>query len=165
MTATYTPIASATVGTAVATVTFTSIPQTYTDLVLVINAGLTSGAADASLQFNSDTGNNYSRVVLYGNGTSAFGARNASVDSIITIQFGALSDGPLTTTHIMNYSNTTTYKSLLQRGGYASSITALTAGLWRNTNAITRIDVGNRGGTTYVAGSTFNLYGILGANA
>lgn len=165
MAATYTPIASITLGAAASSVTFSSIPQTYTDLVLIINAGLTTGEADASLRFNSDTGTNYSRTVLYGNGTSALSARNSNSDTIITIQFGALSNGPLTKIEIMNYSNTTTNKTVLQRAGYASSIVALTAGLWRNTAAITTIDVGNRGGTTYVVGSTFNLYGILGANA
>ncbi len=66
--------------------------------------------------------------------------------------------------NIMNYANTTTYKTTLQRGISVSESTELDASLWRNTAAITSIDISANGGNL-VSGSTFNLYGILGANA
>ena len=59
MAATYTPIASITLGAATSSVTFSSIPQTYTDLIVIFN-GRTDGDENTNLQFNSDTTNNYS---------------------------------------------------------------------------------------------------------
>jgi len=160
---TYEPIQTQTVGTAVASVTFSSIPQTYTDLVLIVSAGLTSAGNDLRLRFNSDSGANYSRTILYGNGASALSARNTGSDNIITASFGGLNSGSYATINVMNYSNTTTYKSTIQRGGYAGSIDSATAGLWRNTAAITSIECGITAATTWVVGSTFTLYGIKAA--
>jgi hypothetical protein len=59
---TYTPIASQTLTSAVSTVTFINIPQTYTDLVLITSTKTTSSAADGAMgcYLNSDTANNYS---------------------------------------------------------------------------------------------------------
>ena len=64
----------------------------------------------------------------------------------------------------MNYANTTTNKTTLQRGISVSESTELDVSLWRNTAAITTIDISANGGNLLL-GSTFNLYGILGANA
>jgi len=159
MALTYEPIQTQTVGTAVASVTFSSIPQTYTDLVLIVSADLTSGGHDLRLRFNSDTGANYSRTILY----NQLSTRNTGSDNIITASFGSTNSGSYTTINVMNYSNTTTYKSTIQRGGYIASIDSLTAGLWRNTAAITTIECGNTGATTWIVGSTFTLYGIKAA--
>jgi hypothetical protein len=159
MPATYEPIQTQTVGTAVASVTFSSIPQTYTDLVLVVDADLTTGGHDLRLRFNSDTGTNYSRTVLY-NGAST---RNSNSNNIITPSFGGSNSGSYCIINIMNYTNTTTYKTTIQRGGYVSAIDSATAGNWRNTAAITAIECGNTGSTTWVVGSTFTLYGIKAA--
>ena len=78
MPATYQPIETQTVsGTSTSTVTFSSIPQTYTDLVLV--SAITQ-SADVSnyLRFNSDTGTNYSRTRLVGTGSSATSVRGTN---------------------------------------------------------------------------------------
>jgi hypothetical protein len=159
MPTTYEPIQTQTVGTAVASVTFSSIPQTYTDLILVVNGDLTTGGHDLRLRFNSDSGANYSRTILY-NGAST---RNSGSDNIITASFGGANTGSYATINVMNYSNITTYKTVIQRGGYVSSIDSATAGLWRNSAAITAIECGNTGSTTWVVGSTFTLYGIKAA--
>ena len=160
---TYEPIQTQTVGTAVASVTFSSIPQTYTDLVLIVNADLTSGGNDLRLRFNADSGTNYSRTILYGNGTSALATRNSSTNNIITASFGGTNSGSYAAINIMNYSNSTTNKTTIQRGGYKGSIDSLTVGLWRNNAAITAIECGITAATTWVVGSTFTLYGIKAA--
>ena len=165
MAATYTPIASATVGTATTTVTFSSIPSTYTDLVLIVSADVTSAGQNLYLTFNSDTSTTYSRTFLYGNGSSAISARNTLQPAIPLSEFAGAGSGSYSIANIMNYANATTYKTVLHRGGYAGNITAVTAGLWPSTAAITSLSCVPTGGTTWVAGSTFNLYGILGANA
>jgi hypothetical protein len=164
MAATYTPIASATLGAATASVTFSSIPSTYTDLVLIVSANVTSAGQNLLLTFNSDTATNYSRTFLYGNGSLAVSARSTSQANIPLSEFGGSSSGSHNIINIMNYANTTTYKSVIQRGGYASNIAAVTAGLWRSTAAITSLTC-TAGSSTWISGSTFDLYGILGANA
>jgi hemolysin activation/secretion protein len=65
----------------------------------------------------------------------------------------------------MNYSNTTTNKTFLMRTNTANANTSLSASLWRSTAAITSISLGVEFTQNFVVGSTFNLYGILGANA
>ena len=70
---TYTPIATQTLGSSAASVTFSSIPGTYTDLMLISFAqGQASGGDNRLvLQFNGDTATNYSSTYLIGNGTTA----------------------------------------------------------------------------------------------
>ena len=68
---TYTKIASTTLGTAAASYTFNSIPSTYTDLVLVANIQQVTNGEDVAIQFNTDTGTNYSRIYVCGSGSSA----------------------------------------------------------------------------------------------
>ncbi|NBQ97859.1 MAG: hypothetical protein EBU12_06490, partial [Microbacteriaceae bacterium] len=57
---TYSQIASTTLGSAASSVTFSSIAATYTDLVIVVQAAVTAGSIALRMQFNSDTGTNYS---------------------------------------------------------------------------------------------------------
>ena len=66
MTATYEKIATTTLGSAQATVTFSSISGAYTDLVAICNFGGASAAEDFTIRFNGDTNNaNYSSRRLY----------------------------------------------------------------------------------------------------
>jgi hypothetical protein len=165
---TYEPITTQTVSTTTAIVTFSSIPQTYTDLILISNFATTTINEDAYVQFNSDTGSNYSRTHLRGNGSSALSSRAANQPFIpidIDSSGSTLSTGIQATTHFMNYSNATTFKTIVCRSGTTGGSftgTTLLVGLWRNTNAITNIDVKATGGN-YVVGSTFTLYGIKNA--
>lgn len=161
MAKTYAPIQTTTLGTSAATVTFSSIPPTYTDLVLILQE--IAGSGTSWLQFNSDTGANYSQTALYGTGSVAASNRSTNNTFGYAGQSSSSSSQPLTTVvNIMNYSNSTTYKSWLARGNNASVAVVLRAGLWRNTSAITSITVG-QDTTSYLAGSTFTLYGIKAA--
>lgn len=160
--ATYVPIATNTLSGSQATVTFSSIPATYTDLVLVIFPNETGTSSNINMTFNSDTATNYSRTSLYGNGTVAGSARNSNAANIgITPLIGTGSDTNIII-NVMNYSNTTTYKTVLERGNQVSVGTVAQVGLWRSTSAINRIDLANASGN-FITGSTFSLYGIKGA--
>ena len=163
MAATYTPIASATIGTATATVTFSSIPQTYTDLVISYEG--TSAVANGGLRFNSDTAGNYSFQRFFGEGAggaaSADGTANATYAGIMIASTGRTN----AVANIMNYSNTTTYKSTISTGLTNSAEAtkynvSFFTGNWRSTSAITAVSVFTASGT-FSVGSTFNLYGIL----
>jgi hypothetical protein len=75
---TYEPIASQTLGSAVSSVTFSSIPQNYTDLILVVNYGISANNFGARIRFNGDTGSNYSDSFIYGTGSSALSSTRYS---------------------------------------------------------------------------------------
>ena len=166
---TYTPIASLTLSSAQSSVTFSGIPQTYTDLVLVTNWASSNSLSFLYIQFNSDTGSNYSFTELYGNGSAA-GSYRESNQSIpwVSSNVGVPSTIKANTImNFMNYSNSTTYKTWIARMNSVDAPsypgTAASVGLWRSTNAITTITLKNRtSGVDYnfASGSTFNLYGI-----
>lgn len=160
--ATYTPIASTTIGTAVASYTFSSISGAYTDLVIVFN-GSASATDSLYARFNSDTATNYSSTLIYGNGTTAYSDRRSSFNAAILFDGGATTGQMNTILHLMNYSNTATYKTGLVRGNSSSLYVAATIISWRSTAAVNSITVGMYGGATMTVGSSVTLYGILAA--
>ena len=161
--ATYVPIATTTLGSAAASYTFSSIPSGYTDLVLVTNAILASGgAANLLCQYNGNTAANYSTTYMAGNGTAA----SSSTDTSNTVGWlGRLSSTNWTSSisNIMNYANTTTYKTSVSRGNDTSGLVIAYVSLWRNTSAINSIVLTNSSAVNFSVGSTFTLYGIASA--
>jgi len=160
---TYVALRTETVAVATPSVTFSSIPSDYTDLVLVINGlGVASDSLGVTMTFNGVTTNrSYTR--LQGDGSTASSFRSTNDPAI-----GVLgnSEGGNVIAHIMNYSNTTTFKTILTRynsldagdgrvGSYVS--------LWGSTAAITSMVIGLSSGN-YAVGSTFSLYGIAKAD-
>ena len=166
--ATYEPIATTTLGSAASSYTFSSIPGTYTDLIIVVNGtDSASGGNNWNLQFNGDTATNYSATRIRADGTTNDSARTTSATSILGIQMNDTLIG-VQTYQIMNYANTTTYKTALLRGGVGGSTTATflgaAVGLWRSTSAITSIKVLTNGLTSnFAVGTMFTLYGIAAA--
>jgi hypothetical protein len=153
---TYEPIATQTLGSAAASVTFSSIPQGYTDLVYVNNAiGATDG--DVYGQLNGDTGSNYSYTTLYGYGSGLASGRASNTNQLGGVGRIA-TGGSVSILNFQNYSNSTTYKSVLTRVNN-SGFTMAWVNLWRSTAAITSITIYPYSGT-FSSGSTFTLYGI-----
>jgi len=155
-------------GSSTGTVTFSSIPSTYTDLVLIFT-GTTTSSNNEFIQFNSDTGTNYSDTWVAGfgpgaspnpdsgrhsNATGSYTGNNTTAQAIKII-------------NIFNYANTTTYKTAITRwssgsgSDYNAAAMALVS-LWRSTAAINSIALYRAAGT-YNSGSTFTLYGIKAA--
>ena len=161
MALTYEPIATQTLGSAAANVTFSSISGTYTDLVLVTSVKYVGAEQALGLTFNSDTGTNYSATYIYGNGTSAASGRDTN-NTAIPIARADTNQFCIGVTNISNYSNTSTYKTAISRGNSGTYVIAY-VGTWRSTAAITSLRVANLTGTNFTAGSTFTLYGILAA--
>jgi hypothetical protein len=168
MATTYIPLYTTTLASTTSTVAFSSIPAGYTDLVLVCNA-IAATNASMTIQFNGDTANNYSYIVLDGSGTTVSSNRQNNVSAI---QLASWSIGMGSTTipspviaNIQNYSNATTFKTVLTRSSVVNASAAMGvdafAGLWRNTAAITSLTIN---GNTFAIGSTFSLYGIAAAS-
>ena len=159
--ATYTPIASYTVTTAQASYTFSSISGAYTDLVLIYSGSITTGAGNGYLRFNGDTASNYSDTYLYGNGSTAGSGRVSGATVLYCFNTSTTQENAIF--NVINYSNSTTYKTLLSRANESASLTAAYVGLWRATPApITSILIATDT-STFVSGTTFSLYGILAA--
>ena len=168
---TYTPIATTTLGSAQATVTFSSLGS-YTDLILVCNVATDGTNAFSYIQFNGDTSTNYSYTELYGDGSSAASVRVSNSSQLFNNDVSAKQTSVNSNIiyQIMNYSNSTTYKTALVRqntvdaADYNGALAAV--GLWRSTAAITSIAIkATRSGSAqnFSTGSTFTLYGIQAA--
>ena len=167
-TPTYTPIESKTLGSNTAIVEFTSIPQTYTDLVLVINGKSDTSTVNVYAQVGNgsyDTGTNYSWTWMGGSGSTAASGRGSTTDALLFGASGTSSFSP-TIIHFQNYSNTTTYKTMISRSSTADTTSGQTVsawvGLWRSTSAINRIKL-YPNVQNWVAGTTATLYGIANA--
>lgn len=161
---TYTPIATTkTVNTTTTSVTLGSIPSTYTDLILVGNVKAT-GASSIVFRVNGDGGSNYSGTQLWGNGSSASSQRLSNQSSAYLSYDGmAYADGAWGNIqmHLMNYANTSTFKTILNRAVAAPLGTDANVTLWRSTAAINSITLYSGG--YFDANCTFTLYGILKA--
>jgi len=157
---TYTPIATTTLGSSAATYTFSSISGGYTDLVLITNVSTVTGNQNMNIVLNGDTGTNYSDTELSGNGTSATSIRDTNAPSlpIDNVAYAQANFNNIKIINFMNYSNTTTYKTVLVRSNNAATGVDASVSMWRSTAAITSIAVRSTG--TFAAGSTFTLYGI-----
>jgi hypothetical protein len=163
MTTTYDCIATSTLSSAQTSVTFSSISGSYTDLVLVCNTIVASGGGfELSLQFNDDTGSNYSNTYLLGSGSAVITGRGSNVTYADCGYLAANSGKPNTRIiNIINYSNSTTYKTTISRGsGQNGSQSIGYTNQWRSNSAINKIKIFSAQSLTYAIGSTFTLYGI-----
>ena len=152
----FTALANITLTSTASSVTFGSIPSGYRDLRLVANCK-TAADVNIGVQVNGDTGSNYSYVSMYGDGsttTSASGTPNYARPEISNPTF----DGNFIM-QLMDYSATDKHKTMLSRGNKAGNIVSAIASRWANTAAITSIAI-NAPGSSFNAGSTFELYGV-----
>lgn len=161
MAVTYTPIATQTLGSNQTSISFSSIAATYTDLKLVL-CGPVQG--DVYIRFNSDTGTSYSQTVLGSYSGSASSGRQSNTSTVYNDFYGGFANTYPTqiSWDVMNYSNTTTYKTVLARAGIVSTQPAINQAvmLWRSTSAINAITLA---GGTFSTGLVVTLYGIKAA--
>ena len=160
--ATYTPLATTTLTSNAASITFSSIPSGYTDLILV--SRLQNANANAPyIRLNGDTGTTYSQTYLEGNGSTVTSARGISQ----TYGYLNLNSDPGNNGFIiidfLNYSNTNMSKIYLSKTSNSAGAVDFVTGAWRSTTAISTILLASSNGGNYLAGSTATLYGILAA--
>ena len=164
---TYTPIATNTLTSATATVTLSNIPQNYTDLVLVcsLQGSRSIFGGDFQTRYNGDSSTNYSYTLVTGNGSAVSSNRYSNQSEINNAgSIGGNGSGEFSVNiiNIMNYSNTTVFKTSIASNAHTSVQVQRFVGLWRSTAAITSISfTGN--GYNFNSGSTFTLYGIKAA--
>jgi hypothetical protein len=160
MPSTYEPIATQTLGSTAASVTFSSIPSTYTDLVVVASGTFTTGDDNLCMQFNGSTGANYSVTNIVGDGSTAGSFRTNNTTNCGRDVLGTTQG--VVTYNINNYSNTTTYKTVIGRSGPASYGARASISMWRNTAAIDQIVIFSLS-YTFNVGTVISIYGIKAA--
>ena len=160
---TYTPIATTTLGSATASYTFSSIPSTYTDLVVVAVLTGTPNGINPQIEYNGDTGSNYSLTWVRGNGSAASSTRYSNQTSAYLGYIRNDQPSPIII-NIENYANTTTYKTCLFRWNTAGDEVGAGVALWRSTAAINAVKIKSANpADSFTIGSTFTLYGIAAA--
>jgi hypothetical protein len=154
-TPTYTLLDSVTLTSSASSVTFSSIPAGG-DLVLHVSGAMTS-ASDIEARFNGDSGSNYYRVRMYGNGSST--SSQAFTQTGAKFTFGTSVNSAIL--QIMDYSATDKHKTVLSRNNWTGEWVEASAIRWANTSAITTISV--TGENDFAAGCTFHIYNIAKA--
>jgi hypothetical protein len=160
-------IQSQTLGSAAATVTFNSIPGTYRDLFLVMQVGCSAAGNVLYVRVNGDTASTIPSVFMGGIGS---GSGSSSTDSGTNRGFMGgfvLAGAPTGLTgnvqmSIFDYASTDKQKTSLSRANDAGSTTEAVTTRWPSTSAITSLVAFWNGGTNFITGSTFALYGVLG---
>jgi hypothetical protein len=161
MTATYIPLANITLGTAASSVTFSSIPATYRDLVCVVVAQ-GSTTLDGRIRLNSDTGSKYQFVRMSGSGSAATSATSDAMET--SGRLSAIAQATTTSAlqmniNIMDYSATDKQKIIISQANNSANGTEAFANRVDITAAITTVQVLTSTGN-WAIGSTFVLYGI-----
>jgi len=172
MAVTYDKIATTTVSSATGTVTFSSIPSTYTDLILI--AGffrVTANGQNMNMQINGDTNGNYSNIMFEGYGSTSSSGKSSSPES--NARVGAVGGGFTSSStepcsvimQFMSYKNTNVWKPIITRYNQTSNVVGASVSMWRSTSAINQITLGGLGGVSnqFGVGSVLTLYGIARA--
>ena len=169
---TYTPLATVSgFSGSPAQLVMSNIPQTYTDLVIVGSFRTTTAAVTTSYSIilNNDFNSSYSNTNLIGTGSTATSSRNSNISYGATLEYaGAGANATASVfgsslTHIMNYSNTTTYPTTLCKSANTNAQIEYTTNVYRSLAAISTLTMLSGTGSNIAVGSTFTLYGIKAA--
>jgi len=171
----YDLLATTTLSTTANSVTFSSIDSSYKHLQLRITArsntsNIYNDSLHTKLTFNSDTGSNYNAHYMWANGNNYYSQSEGTPAANILIRYNVAVGSNITNgfapniIDILDYTNTNKYTTTRSFTGYYGGNSEprinLSSGMWRNTNAITSIEI--FGNFNYAAGSRFSLYGIGG---
>lgn len=168
MPGTYFPISSTTLSSTSSNIAFTSIPQTYTDLRMIISAPANTSSNSYMVgTFNSDVTSSYSVTELRGSYGAVSSQRTLTTaeGNYLAPAFGTTpTDSGVLIWDIFSYTSSTIAKSSLvkQAVNNGDEGMSIISNLWRNTSAITRIDVVVIG-SPFAVGSVISLYGIKAA--
>jgi len=150
------------------TITFSSIPSTYSHLQVRFMS-VNASAQSVIMQFNGDTGSNYAKHSLNGNGSSALG-QGFATQSYFNLQgyrVAASTPNPVIgVVDILDYANTNKYKTTRMLSGFdanGSGEVSLNSGLWQSNSAISSILIRLESSGTINQYSHFALYGIASA--
>jgi hypothetical protein len=159
----YIALATTTLGSTATSVTFSNIPNTYKDLIVVVSAvaaGSSGTQAQVGIRLNGDGGSNYSNVAMAGGGSSTFSGSQTTTQLAVTWAYAYVAPTQNNSvTQIMDYSATDKHKTALNRTTLPDGATIAHASRWANTSAVTSLSVVTFIGS-FASGATFSLYGV-----
>jgi hypothetical protein len=157
---TYTPIASVTLSATASEVVFSGLPQTFRDLIFVINGGVVSGGHNVLISFNGDTAANYTAVQMSGTGSSVDGS--AAFGRLLNY-FGFFTGdlNSMIKAEVFDYAQTNKHKTYLSRASSAGNGVAAVAGRWANTNAITAVTLTSQSPSSFRIGTSLTVFGVI----
>lgn len=160
--ATYTFLSSTTLNSPATNVTFSSIPQIYTDLIVITNGKMNvAGTQNIYYRFNPGSGGTYSDWFFYANGSSVLSGSHTNGTYGLVGDFSDTQS--LHIGQIMGYSNTNMMKTVLARYGNVSDAIIVVNLLWQSNTAISTLEVSLGGSTNFASGTVVSLYGIQAA--
>ena len=161
-TPTYTPIASTTLSSSQASVTFSNLNTLAAgmrDLIIVCSV-TTSQNSDCRLNFNGVTGSSYSSVEMFGDGSTPSSASFSGQSYIKSYYVDTPTSGSSNFIfQVFDFAQTDKHKSALLRANVAEDATSAVAGRFASTNAITSATISSS--VNFNTGSTFSLYGVI----
>ena len=163
MTAKYTVLGNTTLATASASVTFSSIPGGYKDLVLVVEWVGALGLVSGRVRLNGDTGSNYQVCRMVGSGTNQTSFAGTRDYMGPEYNLATQTDSTFFKLEIMDYSATNKHKTGLARNGFAAidyEGTVASVHRWANTAAVTSLQFDAGNANNLGVGSTFRLLGV-----
>jgi hypothetical protein len=144
------------------TITFSSIPSTYTDILIKCRF-VKSSNDNFWLNFNGDGASNYSETMMHTNGTTAGSSRETTTTRILLTNGVGYGNNGIYILQIFSYANTSFSKTVLSRNGDSGIGVGAGVGLWRNTAAISSLSITTQSYAPWGVGTTFSLYGIKAA--
>lgn len=155
-----TALGTMTLASAVNSVTFSNIPNTYRDLRLVVNSASTTFYP--VIRLNGDTGANYSGMTVEGTGAAASSANPNGITYIKAYDNNGFFQPGNYIFEIFDYSQTDKHKTTLGRLNEAGAGVTMAVFRWSNTAAVTSVQIFGNAGNNFATGDTFNLFGIAG---
>jgi hypothetical protein len=158
-TATYTPLANITLAASAGSISFGSIPSSYSDLVVVVQAKSAGTAQDLRVTLNSITTTSYRHQRMDSNGSTAGAGETSSNRFQFPVAQVGVTDGHSAILNFLDYA-TNKNKVILARSNNGDIGTSAIAGELATTAAVTSIQI-SLPTSNLAAGSTFALYGIV----
>ena len=154
-------LATITLGASQTGVTFSSIPNSYRDLVVIVSGNTASSDYALNMRLNSDSSSVYSSVSIEANGASTSSTSNTTT-SMPTWNYNTFSASTVSSyiAHILDYSATDKHKTVIFRQGAASLGSATALGRYASTSAVSTVYVYAATGNQLAAGTIVSLYGV-----
>ena len=158
-----TALAQITLQASASSITFSGIPNTYRDLILVFQGTTTPANGAGFVRFNSDSANNYNNVIMAGNTTPPYSGLRTGISAIDFAQDFAVEAGAnnASVLQVLDYSATDKHKTVITRTNIGSSnVPAAMIGRWTSSAAINSVTF-TLNQNAYAAGATFSIYGRI----
>lgn len=160
-TPTYTPLANITLSSSATTVSFSSINQSYKDIILIANFRPDYSSL-VGIRINGDTSSSYRYVNMSNTISPSYNSSTATSSKIYINSNTNLSPSTKVSliTNFMDYTSTDKFKHIICRMNNYEATIVSSAGRWNSTSSMTSFSIDTDGGT-FASGSSFSIFGVI----